>query len=109
MVNLKSELYKTFVYEDDGVIEGYAVVMPHDWKSEEKTSSKEFYIHNFAVAENARRKGVGSDFFAELEEKAREMGCECIKVGADIFNDGAIAFYKKMGLSPVSISLEKRI
>lgn len=95
--------------ENENKINAYAVLKIIDVSSEHKIPRRVCFIDCFAVAEGARRRGIGSLLFNAVKEFGREQGCNAVQLGVDAENGGAIKFYKKMGLSPRSFILTEHI
>lgn len=95
--------------ESGNKINAYAVLKLIDYNSEQIISRRVCFIDCFAVAEGARRKGVGSLLFDAVKEFGREQGCNTVQLGVDAENGGAIKFYEKMGLSPRTFILTEQI
>lgn len=98
-----------FVHESGGKLDGYAVVKIMDVNTEEKIPRRMCYIDCFAVAEEYRRTGVGTELFGAVKSFAREQGCTSVQLGVTACNTGAVAFYEKMGLVPRTIQMEMRL
>ncbi len=94
---------------DDGELNGYAVVKIIDVNTKDKHPRRMCYIDCFAVAENARRQGIGTSLFGEIKRFARENGCTSVRLGVSACNTGAVEFYAKMGLAPRTIQMEIKI
>lgn len=88
---------------------GYAVIKIIDVDTEDKYPRRMCYIDCFAVAENARRQGIGTALFGEVKRFARENGCTSVQLGVTACNTGAVEFYRKMGLAPRNIQMEMGI
>ncbi len=88
---------------------GYAVIKIIDVNTEDKYPRRMCYIDCFAVAENARRHGIGTALFGEVKRFARENGCTSVQLGVAACNTGAMEFYRRMGLVPRTLQLEVRI
>lgn len=97
------------VNESGGVINGYAVVKITDVNTEDKRPRRMCYIDCFAVSEGCRRQGIGTELFNAVKEFGRENGCTSVQLGVSALNTDAVRFYEKMGLSPRTIQMEKRI
>jgi GNAT superfamily N-acetyltransferase len=54
-------------------------------------------IMALVVARECRRRGVGRDLLAFLEETARRMGCGKIEITSAVHRSGAHAFYQRLG------------
>lgn len=97
------------VHESGGTVDGYAVVKITDVNTEEKIPRRTCYIDCFAVAEESRRTGVGTDLFNAVKAFGKERGCTSVQLGVTARNVGAVAFYEKMGLVPRTIQMETRL
>ena len=99
---------KVFVHDNGDDIDGYAVVKIMDINSEEQFPRKVCYIDCFAVAENCRRKGIGTEIFGAVKKFGIENGCTSVQLGVSACNRGAVAFYEKQGLLPRAVQMELR-
>lgn len=97
------------VHESGEVINGYAVVKIMDVNTEDKRPRRMCYIDCFAVSESCRRQGIGTELFNAVKAFGRENGCTSVQLGVCACNTDAVRFYKKMGLAPRTIQMEKRI
>ena len=68
---------------------------------------KTFYVDDLCVSPEHARKGVGTALFNEARRRAKELGCERIDLNVWSFNEGAIRFYEKMGLSVCRMHMEE--
>ncbi|MGH9353718.1 MAG: GNAT family N-acetyltransferase [Terriglobia bacterium] len=82
---------KTWVAEEGEKIAGFLVA--------HKAAAKvaEAHIVTLDVAEEARRRGVGTLLMDAAEEWARARGCKCISLETAEDNRAAQAFYQKRG------------
>ncbi len=99
---------KVFVHDNGFGIDGYAVVKIMYINSDEIFPRKVCYIDCFAVAENSRRKGIGTKLFNAVKKFGTENGCTSVQLGVSACNRGAVIFYEKMGLLPRTIQMELR-
>ena len=90
-------------------INGYAAIKVISVDTAEKYPRRMCYIDCFAVAENARRQGIGTALFEGVKEFARQHDCTSIQLGVTACNSGAVEFYRKMGLVPRTIQMEVKI
>lgn len=97
------------VHESGGEINGYAVIKVIDVDTAEKIPRRMCYIDCFAVAENARRQGIGTALFEGIKAFAREHDCTSVQLGVAACNTGAVEFYAKMGLTPRTIQMEIKV
>ncbi len=98
-----------FVNENDGVINGYAVIIIKDIASKEKTPRRLCYIDCLAVTRQNRRSGIGTKLLNAVKEFGKENGCTHIQLGVTARNANAVSFYEKMGLVPRTIIMEERL
>lgn len=68
---------------------------------------KTFYVDDLCVSPEHARTGVGTALFNEARRRAKELGCERIDLNVWSFNEGAIRFYEKMGLSVYRMHMEE--
>lgn len=61
--------------------------------------NREIYIDDFCVDEKARGRQVGRKLFEYVKEEAKKQGCFAITLNVWTGNDGAEAFYEKMGMT----------
>ena len=97
------------VHESGSRLNGYAVVKIMDVNTEEKIPRRMCYIDCFAVAEDCRRKGIGTELFKAVKAFGKERGCTSVQLGVSACNTGAVAFYEKMGLAPRTVQMEMKI
>jgi ribosomal protein S18 acetylase RimI-like enzyme len=67
------------------------------------------HVADLAVAEIARRSGVGSALMGAGEAWARERGFDLLGLDVWATNDAALAFYRRLGYSVDSLTLVKRL
>ena len=97
------------VHDNGSELDGYAVVKITDVHTEEKIPRRMCYIDCFAVAEEFRRTGVGTELFGAVKAFGKKHGCTSVQLGVTACNTGAGAFYEKMGLAPRSIQMEAKL
>lgn len=68
---------------------------------------KTFYVDDLCVSPEHTRTGVGTALFNEARRRAKELGCERIDLNVWAFNEDAIRFYEKMGLSVYRMHMEE--
>lgn len=100
-------IYTRFDEENSGVIiaatnkkvVGFAVVQYIvRQESPYNKERKFFYIEEFGVDENHRRKGIATAIIDFAKDDAKKRGFERIELDMWEFNDGALAFYESAGL-----------
>jgi ribosomal protein S18 acetylase RimI-like enzyme len=71
--------------------------------------NKQAFLYNITVFPQYRRSGFASDALALVEEMVRATGCATLGLNVFSSNEGAIAFYRKLGFSAVSSYLNKTL
>jgi ribosomal protein S18 acetylase RimI-like enzyme len=96
--------------ELDGEAAGYI------WFEEQDTAEtpftlarKRFYVHHISVAESARRRGVASALFKDLEQEALDCGVHHIVLATWASNILGQSFFTSQGLQPFIVFLEKNL
>ena len=92
----------------DNVIDGFMSYSLHSYETTEGPDGS-VTVYNIFVAENSRRKGIGTELINELYRLAKEKSCKFVFLDVHIENTAAQKFYEKMGLIPKSINMEKRL
>ena len=77
-----------WVAEDERGIEGFSVARPLVQETE---------ILNFAVRDDARRRGIGTALLKEALEWSRSLGAEKVILEVRASNEGALKFYERHG------------
>lgn len=94
------------VDENDAVV-GYAFCeIKEHMQSNNIVPHTELYIDDLCVDRSARGRQIGKQLFLHVQETARQMGCYEITLNVWAGNDGASAFYDKMGMKPQSTRME---
>lgn len=96
-----------FVYDENGQVRGYifTVLLDHS-PNHMLTPIKELYIDDLCVDETARGKGVATALYRHVLDFAKANGCYNVTLNVWTGNDGALAFYQKMGMQPQKTKLE---
>jgi L-amino acid N-acyltransferase YncA len=90
--------YPWLVYEQNGVVEGYAYV--HQWhtrKSYRRSVETTIYLDV-----NKLGGGRGTQLYAELLRQIREAGLHCAIGGVSLPNQGSVALHEKFGFTKVA-------
>lgn len=106
---LEESTYRVICNETDGTIDGCAIFLIINIGSSAEKPDGELLVSNIIVAEDFRRRGIGTALINEIFTIAKEQFCG--KVIVDVYpeNIDARKFYEKMGLVPKTIKMEKRI
>jgi diamine N-acetyltransferase len=78
------------IAEADGAVAGYAKLY-HD------RAEQRFYLHQLYIRPASQGLGIGRRMMACAEERARELGADCIWLGVMVQNASAVDWYKKLG------------
>ena len=96
-----------FVAADGNAVAGYCFCVKKDHRgSGVQADRMEIYIDDLCVEENRRGSGIATALYRHVTEYAKSLGCGFISLNVWCGNNGAMAFYEKMGLRPRSILLE---
>ena len=87
------KLFECFVAEDDGAIEGMALVYPRysTWKG------PVIHLEDLIVTEKVRGSGLGSALLTEVVKYGSNLGVKRISWEVIDWNEPAISFYEKKG------------
>lgn len=97
-----------FVYEDDGVVKGYAFcIFQQHLNDNILTDIKTLYIDDLCVDEACRGQGIGKKLYNYVLDFAKKEGCYNVTLNVWSFNEPAMAFYKSCGLKPLKVNMEK--
>ena len=91
----------------DGKVCGFACLYLQDTPRKGFVHSKIGYIYNFGVDEAYQRRGIGSMLLEKAEDFLREKGAETVELNVFLFNQRALAFYKKYGYQALDVNLQK--
>lgn len=84
---------------DSGEVVGYAFcIFKHQPFSTNMHDFKTLFIDDICIDENCRGQHVGKQIFDYVVRFARENGCYDVTLNVWEGNDGARAFYEKMGM-----------
>lgn len=89
--------YPYLVYEEDGVVLGYAYAT--QWKARQAyqhSVESSVYLHHGAIG-----KGVGSMLYAMLLDKLKAMSIHAVIGGISLPNDASVALHEKFGFEKI--------
>lgn len=98
---LKQKDAVCLVAEEDGQVIGYLVAFTDTFSFRSRNPICE--IENMFIEESYRNKGMGRALVTELKQILKKRGVKRIRVESGSDNEGAIAFYKAMGLKDFNI------
>ena len=97
---LHDENMKIFVFEDAGCIIGYCVTRKIEHKGHYMFFDMIILeINNLCVDERVRCKNIGRQLFNHVKEYADAIGASRLELSVWAFNENAIQFYKRLGMS----------
>lgn len=98
-----------FVYDDSGV-KGYAfTIFKKHINDPILTDIKTLYIDDLCVDKEYRGHHIGEELYKYVLDYAKKNNCYNVTLNVWYDNKPALAFYEKMGLSPLKICLEKKL
>ena len=99
-----------FVCDDGGFVAGYCFCQIREYAgSTVLTDRKELYIDDLCVDVNRRGQHIGSILCDHATAYAKEIGCAFLTLNVWCGNDSAMRFYENAGMSPRSITMEKKL
>ena len=96
-----------FVYDDGERVLGYIFTVLIDHSGDNMlVPVKELYIDDLCVDEAARGQMIATRLYEHVLDFARESGCHNVTLNVWEGNEGAMAFYRKMGMGVQKTKLE---
>jgi len=97
-----------FVYDNsDGTISGYVFcVIEKTQNSNNLKDRTTVYIDDLCVDSLCRGNGIGTKLFEYVKDFAKASGYDGITLNVWQFNESAMSFYKKMGMTPLKTVME---
>ncbi|MBQ9416554.1 MAG: GNAT family N-acetyltransferase [Clostridia bacterium] len=95
-----------FVAVEEDLVVGYAFLWFEERHGGVLAPGTELYLDDLCVDEKWRHKKVASALFGHVCEYGRNMGCAELTLNVWTGNDGALAFYEKMGMKPQKVKME---
>ena len=107
---LKEEDRPVFVAMNGSFVAGYCFCQIREYAgSTVLTDRKELYIDDLCVDVNRRGQHIGSALCDHVTAYAKEIGCTFLTLNVWQGNDSAMRFYENAGMSPRSITMEKKL
>jgi len=79
------------------------------WQDVEAAGQPGVYVYGVEVAEHARRRGIASAAFLELERVSRATGQRFVALHVFGHNLGARALYQELGFVPTNLTMRKNL
>lgn len=93
--------------DENGYMLGYAFcVFQQHSNNNIFTDIRTLYIDDLCVEETCRGQHIGKALYDYVLDFARASGCYNVTLNVWSCNEGAMAFYEKMGLKPQKIGME---
>ncbi len=107
---IANEKRRTYIADDGGEVIGYALCeLEENPATNNSVAAKTMYIDDICVDESARGQHIGEKLFDHVKAEATALGCDDITLNVWEGNDGAKAFYEKMGMTPRKTLMEMKI
>lgn len=103
---IEEDYFPIFVYEEDGIVLGYAFCHEQFLCNDIELSVKTLYIDDLCVDESARGRGIGKALFDYVKEYATTKGFYNVTLHVWNGNTAAQNFYESMGMKPQYTNLE---
>lgn len=98
---------RSYVAEEDGRVLGYALCeLKRPPVSNTMREGLTMYLDDLCVDQSAQGRQIGRRLFEHVVTEARALGCRDVTLNVWEGNDGARAFYEKLGLRPRETQME---
>ena len=106
IINSKDKGIFVAVNDNDEVIgyTFYEILIP---ASDQLVHNKTLYIDDLCIDSNFRGNGIGTKLYEYTLKFAKEIDCYNLTLNVWYDNKKALEFYKKIGLTPQKIEMEK--
>jgi len=96
-----------FVATEGDFVAGYCFCQLKEFQNNPvMTDRVELYIDDLCVDENRRGQKIASRLYERVLAFAKEQGCRFITLNVWSGNNGAMAFYERVGLKPRSVTMD---
>ena len=95
--------------EEEGKIVGFCIVEIRQTGGKALVPRTSVHIKNLAVDENYRRMGIGKALYQAAVIRGKERGADRIDLKVFSFNENAVGFYKSLGMTVQSYTMEQTI
>jgi GNAT superfamily N-acetyltransferase len=103
---LSDPAWATLLWEEDGRVLGFGGIQVCASYEHDTPAAK---LVALVVDASARRRGVGAELVAALEQRAASMGAKKIVVNSALHRADAHAFYEKLGYGRTGVRFGKEI
>ena len=94
--------------DDDDVLQGYAFCVFQQHQNDNiLTDIKTLYVDDLCVDEKMRGRHIGRALYDGVLTLARQSGCYNVTLNVWSCNGAAMQFYRKCGLCPQKVGMEK--
>ena len=106
---LQEEDKPIFVAVRGNFVAGYCFCQHREYRgSATLTDRKEIYIDDLCVDESCRGQGIAKQLYDHVLDYAQSVGCAFVTLNVWTGNT-AEAFYRKMGMTPRSVTMETKL
>ena len=84
-----NENCEIFIYEDNGVIKGYALITKMLRDTPLKIRKNVCFVEQLAVSEKYRRQGIGTELLTFIKTYAKDNNFDVLKIGVRAENKNA--------------------
>ena len=96
--------------EDNDEILGFCIVtIRQPSKNPVLVPRKIAYMEDLCVRQDYQKKGLGKQLYTEVLNRSKSFGVDSLELMVWSFNEGAIEFYKNMGMAPKSYIMEFKL
>ena len=95
--------------EKEGKIVGFCIAEIRQAEGKALVPHISAHIKNIAVHENYRRRGIGKALYQAAVMRGKELGAVRADLKVYSFNDNAVGFYKSLGMTVQSYTMEQKI
>ena len=107
---LKDPSRPIFIAEGDANVLGYCFCIHKDYANDPVLADrKELYIDDLCVDETCRNMGIATALYRHVTEYAKNCGCQFLTLNVWAGNDNAENFYKHMGMTARSTTMESKL
>lgn len=104
------QFFSIICHETDGLIDGCAIYLALPGKRDAENSSEgSVILYDLIVSEISRQRGIGTELINEVIRIAKENGCSSVVLDVNNVNIEAQKFYEKIGFTPTTIQMRKRL